>query len=299
MSHSVSLVIPTYKRHKVLKDLLDHINSTYFDDLSESCFSIWVLDQSPETFKYENSDFRYKLNHIKLDIPGLPNARNWALRNIGSDILIFIDDDVELSRELIKSHVAPFKNKDVGAVAGKIIEKNTDKKGIKYSGSSTSKMYGINIFGLYYQNRGGDKEVYTLGFPGGNFSLRRTAINKVGLFDIKFGGNAQLEETDYAYRLRNAGYKIQFNPKAELLHFAILSGGVRQGDMTKKSYWRIHNTTYFTLKNRSIILFPVFIVSALLMSIIMASKNQEPLKAWKIISSGLVDGVKSYLQVKK
>lgn len=297
MSLSVNLVIPTYKRHKVLRDLLNHINDTHFNDVDKYDFSIWVLDQSPEEFEYDNSAYRYKFNYTRLDIPGLPNARNWALQNLNSDILIFIDDDVELDEAFIKNHVEPYEtNREIGAIAGKIIEDDNTKQGINYSKRATSKLYGINILGIYYQNRGGDKKVHALGFPGGNFSLSRSAIESVGLFDIDFGGNAQLEETDYAYRLRKKGYQILFNPGAKLIHFAISSGGVRLKNGIKKNYWRLHNTTYFTLKNRTLILFPIYFVSAILISFIMAFKTSDFSKNWKVIKDGIFDGIKTYRQ---
>lgn len=295
MKLRVSLVIPTYNRHNVLSILLDEINTIEFNGVEKNKFNICILDQSTVNFEYDYNNFKYEVIYKRLDLPSLPNARNWAIKHLKSDILIFIDDDVKLNEEFLLNHIKPFENhQHIGAIAGKIIEKDNRKPGIKFHSKTSKRMYGISLFGIYYQNRGGDIGSNVLGFPGGNFSLRREAIQSVGFFDLKYGGNAQLEETDYAYRLRNKGYGIFFSPKAELIHFGISNGGVRQKNDISKRYWRLHNTTYFTLKNRPLILFPIYLISAFFISIIIAYKTTGFSIRGLTLFTGIIDGIKSY-----
>ncbi len=44
---------------------------------------------------------------------------------------------------------------------------------------------------------------------------------KAGKFDGRFGGSAHLEETDMCIRIRKAGYRLVFDPEAELVHLKV------------------------------------------------------------------------------
>ncbi len=57
--------------------------------------------------------------------------------------------------------------------------------------------------------------------------VRRAAVEKVGLFDEDFFLYA--EETDWCYRFRQAGWKVMFTPRAEVVHLN-KGSGKRQPD---------------------------------------------------------------------
>ena len=58
-------------------------------------------------------------------------------------------------------------------------------------------------------------------------SFRKEAIIKAGGFDECFGGSTHLEETDLCMRIIKEGYKIVFDPQAELIHLKDTKGGCR------------------------------------------------------------------------
>ena len=62
---------------------------------------------------------------------------------------------------------------------------------------------------------------------GCNMSFRKEAILKAGGFDECFGGSTHLEETDLCMRIIKEGYKIVFDPQAELIHLKDTKGGCR------------------------------------------------------------------------
>lgn len=64
--------------------------------------------------------------------------------------------------------------------------------------------------------------------PGGNFSVRRSALQVVGGIDEVLSlGAALYEESELALRLHKAGHRTWFEPSARLLHLAAPMGGCR------------------------------------------------------------------------
>jgi GT2 family glycosyltransferase len=72
----------------------------------------------------------------------------------------------------------------------------------------------------------------------------------VGGFDRRYVGTALLEDTDYGYRVRRAGWRILFEPRAELVHLSAPSGGVRVEDALRTEVARFRSTAYFVHKHR-------------------------------------------------
>ncbi|MDE1889744.1 MAG: glycosyltransferase family 2 protein [Planctomycetota bacterium] len=128
---------------------------------------------------------------------------------------------------------------------------------------------------------------------GCNMSFRKEAIIKAGEFDERFGGSAHLEETDLCLRIRKAGYKIVFDPEAELIHLKDTKGGCRAENYKQWFYWYGHNNTLFFLKNFSRSLLPVFAISSFMRLALSACKRLNPMiVVWGI--GGYWAGLASY-----
>ena len=108
-------------------------------------------------------------------------------------------------------------------------------------------------------------------------SFRKEAIIKAGGFDERFGGSAHLEETDLCLRIRKAGYKIVFDPKAELIHLKDTKGGCRAENYKQWFYGYGHNNMLFFLKNFNRYLFPAFVISSFIRLILSACKRYNPM----------------------
>ena len=285
----ISVIIPTYERHEaVIRTVVDLKNEivTYLRDEAE----LIVVDQSAkENFRLieiekNSGDF---IRYLKIEEAGLPNARNVGIRYAKGEICVFLDDDVIVSPCFIREHLKLYADPLVGAVAGKVTEKN--KKSIQTI--TPSNMCAINIFGRACPNLGGSSQREVAAFRGGNFSFRRCIHEKIGYFDLNFEGSALLEESVYAYRIRRAGYKIIFSPAAELFHLELPSGGCRQRNLLETQYWRLRNTTLFYLKNMPRITFPLFVLTFIA---IAALKSKGSASAFKFLVSGFKHGYLVY-----
>lgn len=128
-------------------------------------------------------------------------------------------------------------------------------------------------------------------------SFRKEALIKAGGFDERFGGSAHLEETDLCLRIRRGGYKIVFDPKAELIHLKDTKGGCRAENYKQWFYWYGHNNMLFFLKNFSQYLFPIFIISSFIRLILSACKRLNPMIViWG--TKGYMTGLANYYKSK-
>ena len=77
--------------------------------------------------------------------------------------------------------------------------------------------------------------------------FRMAVVREIGGFDRRTN---LLEETDFSTRLRKAGWRILFEPKAELLHLSTPAGGVRDATPLNTERQRFRSTAYYVLKHR-------------------------------------------------
>ncbi len=302
-NYRVSLIVPTFERCQVVTDLIRHISSIEFVGINRERIEIILIDQSNSPCKDLLSamdECKYTIKYLRISHPSLPNARNVGIRESAGDICIFIDDDVRLNDHFLHFHLKEYTDEKVCAVAGKVTEHNlTGFVSLRESNYRTPRtMFGISFLGLYYPNRGGVTKEFVYAFPGGNFSIRKKIVSEIGLFDTRYKGSGQLEETDFAYRLRRKGYKIAFSPYAEVIHLRVSIGGCRTISKVSKWYWRFHNTTLFMLKNKSLITFPIFLISFTLIGLWLARKKKPFLRNYLHLLKGIGGGFTTFLREK-
>jgi GT2 family glycosyltransferase len=293
---TVSLIIPTLNRGAVLLELLENISSLGSVRNLKFQLQIVIVDQSDIKFidEYQLPDYCYfEITYVYLVRKSLPNARNVAMLHSKGEICIFIDDDVHLHEGFFEGHVSQFEDRKVGAVAGKVIEDDFIKS---IRSSTPATMYGINNLGQYYPLRGGSTLNYVLGFPGGNFSIKKSIYKEIGFFDLGYTGTSQLEETDYAYRIRKSGYLIVFNPKAVLTHLRVPAGGCRVSSLYEKRFWRFHNSMLFFLKHKSVIFLPIMVASLAAGGFFEVIKRKYSIMNYLWSLNGFVKGYRTYIK---
>ena len=239
----VTIVIPTYNRtarlQATIRQLLDQPFRT---------FELRIIDQSDGADEAANRLFTSNCSDARViyyhtTIKGLPNARNIALADARGDIVIFVDDDVILlSDDFVGAHVGCFDDPAVGGVTGRHVERmltmNSRRTACHVSwGGRTI----FNLFGTSRQNIGSCK--------GSNMSFRMAAVHQVGGFDRR---THMLEDTDFSVRIRAAGWRLVFEPAAEVLHLSILAGGVREATGLVTECRRFRSTAYYIAKHRGV-----------------------------------------------
>jgi GT2 family glycosyltransferase len=284
---AVSVIIPTYNRYPLVIDTVKSL----FPQLSGNDELI-VVDQSDNDI---SEKIRKELSVIGNIVykhvvkPSLPNARNIGIAEAKKDIVIFFDDDIIPSQQLIHAHRIGFSlAENIGCVTGKIFEEG------KIAINSTNVGAGVTWYGKAYRNFNSLKKTSVAAPIGANMSFSRKALCATGSFDCDYSGNATLEETDYGYRLRKKGFTILYNPDALLTHLVANSGGCRENVSETREYHNIKNTTRFFLKNMKRAFFPTFCIYSLILGIKRLHQKTGIIKAFLISLSAISNGVKSY-----
>ena len=281
-----SVIIPTLDREPITLETLKLLKEE-IDDSSE-CI---IVDQSDtpsillEDFKSEINNYKY----IHITEKGLPNARNVGIENSEGEIIIFIDDDVIPKKGFVKNHLENYKDSDIIAVGGKVIE-NSDifNTGGKSLGGK------INNYGKNIRNFASNEYGETEWGAGCNFSFKRNLLANNIKFDTSYAGTSVFEEADFFEQLSRIGGKIVYDPKSELTHLRAKIGGCRQLDRNIREYWRFHNATLFFLKHRSKIYFPLFIIYyAALLKYNVLRGNIKLFNMFKIYK-GIFTGIKTF-----
>lgn len=209
-SAGISIVIPTYKRGRVVLDTIRALEGIRPPDCE-----LLIVDQSPEhppgverglAAARDAGSIRW----IRLATPSIPAAMNVGLTHAAGKAVMFLDDDIIPDPELVARHVAA--QSSPGLVAGMVLQPGEVATplapGERFRFNSTAP---ANI---------GE-------FMGGNFSIDRLIALQLGGFDENFVGAAYRFEAEFAHRYVAAHGPVRFEPGAIIHHLAISEGGTR------------------------------------------------------------------------
>ncbi len=251
----ISVIIPTYGREEPLRDsIIDILKQDYPN------FEVLVVDQSPkhkaEIEAFLESQFRAdKIKWFRVKWASLPGARNYAVRRAKGEIILFIDDDVRLTPKFLAAHAKNYiENPEIGAVAGRVFDrmKLGESQGNLQIENLPPEAMDPGIAWYYIDLVHTIKPQQVLSARGCNMSFRREIFTKYRLhFDERFRGSAVREESDFCLRLRQTGYKIWYDPEADLVHLGEETGGCH--DISTRSlqyqFTFYHNHFLMAFKN--------------------------------------------------
>jgi GT2 family glycosyltransferase len=243
----VSVVIPTYRRERLLCQTLRDVLALPFPD-SE----VIVVDQSdrhePETERYLD-EVRGRLTYLRRQPPSVVAALNAGLAVARGEFVLFLDDDVRLvDRDLVGHHLENYGDPTVGGVAGRVLDADCPHEGAFDPRSADP------VWGFFHSGWSHGRRVEVTTAPGANVSFRRDVLAAVGGVDEHFVGNAFRWENDLCLRVRAAGYRIVYDPRPTVHHFYGSAGGAENrhlhGRAAASHRWYrdfFHNHVYVSL----------------------------------------------------
>jgi GT2 family glycosyltransferase len=203
------VVIPTYRRDRVLVETLDDLLA-----LPAPPAEVIVVDQSEshdtatERWLNEHAE-RGSVRWIRLATPSIPAAMNRGLLEAREPVVLFLDDDIRAEPALVEAHARAHEGARHTVIAGRVLQPWHDNDGALMEGFA----------GLEPGERNE--------FMGGNFSVRRETALRLGGFDERFVRVAYRFEAEFADRVRAAGGSIWFEPGSVIHHLKASTGGTR------------------------------------------------------------------------
>ena len=151
------------------------------------------------------------LKHLHEPRAGKCRIQNRAIAQASGEILVFLDDDLIVAPGYLEA-VEDFFNthREFAAMKGRILPGEDPEKKV----GPMAAYLDLPIVDH------GEDIVEVRGVLGANMAFRADAIKKVGPFDERLGPGAggHEEETEMSQRLRRAGFRIGYAPKALVYH---------------------------------------------------------------------------------
>ncbi len=197
----VSFVIPAFNEEKYIGKCLDSI-TPLLNSKSIDCEVIVVNNAS--TDKTRDVVLQYPVTLVDEPQKGLARARQAGFMVAKGDLIANVDADTVLTSEWIKTVLETFdSNRDLVALSGPQIFYDVPKS-VNY--------WAFIFYGISWFTHLANRFFWHTGsvLQGGNFVVRRSALEKIGGFNPQFTFYG--EDADVARRLNKVG-EVQFTFK--------------------------------------------------------------------------------------
>jgi glycosyltransferase involved in cell wall biosynthesis/GT2 family glycosyltransferase len=181
--------------------------------------------------------------------PGLTRQRNLGTSAATGDVIVFLDDDVEVSPGLFAALARAYRERDVVGATGFVVERSGRRLGDKASrlrrlllgrrGEGTMTRFG---YPRRLPESSAERDVEFM--QGCLMSARRELVERVR-FDERLTGYGLAEDEDFSYRLSRLG-RIRYLPDATVVH---KNTGFRTADQRSFNRTVVVNRAYLFRKN--------------------------------------------------
>jgi len=287
---AISIVVPSYQRSEAIKRTVAQLKAQTIWPQMEV---IVAGQQYPTDFKLDS-----EVIFLNFSEASVTKAKNSAIQKAQAEIILVLDDDLEFGPELVAWHLSHYRDENVAAVGGKVIELLPPSKSVPGSDllraiSPFRTRFGkFNFFGEPNTNSEGVKiEMVVEVTPGGNLSFLRRWWEKIGGYDENFYGNAINEDNDFCLRLVQAGGRIIFDPKIIVEHQRLPGGTRGFGDVVDWYEQLFANHLYFFLKHFPKWRLPFFFVYRLKQVLACLKYGRFSQRSWLAPVKGYWKGV--------
>lgn len=235
---AISVIICTYNRGDVLRETFDSYAAQR--GALDADVELLVVDNNStdntrditESFAAGRGNVRYVFEKT----PGLSYARNTGIREARGEIVAYVDDDVFFDPDWLGEVRDVFRrHSDADCMGGKSIP--------VFDGGRPGWITD-DLLGVYGSTMSGDAEkimIYDEHPFGLNMAFRRGALDRVGLFNQDLGRKKKnllsMEESDYFFRVSQAGLKVYYAPSA-LLYHRIPKTRINKDWVRSRYYWQ-------------------------------------------------------------
>lgn len=278
----VSIITVNYNQSEVTRDLLISLRKLSYANVEIIVVDNASPDDSPDWLKIDFPEIILLKNQENM---GFAGGNNMGIRAAHGAFFLFINNDTEVEPGLIEPMVELFqKDNSIGMISPKIRFYHTPDT-IQYAGYTLMSPFTMrqNLIGYHEVDRGQyDDEKETFSVHGAAMMVPRRVIEKVGMMaEIFF---LYYEEHDWSARIRNAGYKIYYQPRSLVMHKESISTGK---ESPLKIYYISRNRVVYARRNSSGL--------TLLINLIYLNMITIPKSGLKYILKGRFDLLKAFL----
>jgi GT2 family glycosyltransferase len=147
---------------------------------------------------------------------GLSVARNRALRTAQGELLVFTDDDCRLSKEYVTDLLRHDAADAEPVLRGGRVELG-DHTDLPITIRTTTARQRLNR-----RTNPATHDCIVGQISGCNMTMRRALVEKLGLFDERFGVGSTIEsgeDSDYLFRAYLAGFTLEYVPDMTVFHY--------------------------------------------------------------------------------
>jgi GT2 family glycosyltransferase len=154
---------------------------------------------------------------------GSSSSRNVGLRLAKERICFILDDDLKLESYFFASIISAWKDDPQLLGVGGVIINNRSKSGLekrynKIFGLNAELSWDVNERGFQSWNDGIKDSQTAFYVHGGVCAYDKEIVQKLGGFTVFGGGREALEDLDFCWRAKQAGYYFLIIPDAKVFH---------------------------------------------------------------------------------
>jgi len=252
----VSICIVTFNKVDLLKKCIDSIlGNTSYPNYKILIHSNGCEDGTKEYLESISEDERiFPIISENNDVFVLPN--NWMMQKFPDDDVVLLNNDVEVTENWLTGLVKEaYLSPTVGIVGSKILY--PDGKLQEFGGELYTDGTGRNIGKWEDPDQEEYKIVKRASFVSGcSFFLKRSTINKVGVFDEQFHP-CYCEDADYCYNAWRNGIETVVTPESIIYHFEGATSGTdtssgfkKYQTINMKKFYKKHKQKIEEINNR-------------------------------------------------
>jgi len=226
----VSIIIPVYNQFTFTYHCLESIKNT----IKDIPYEIIIADDCSTDLTRDIQKISENINVVRntTNLRFLKNCNN-ATKEARGTYIVFLNNDTVVQPDWLSSLLSIIeKNEKVGLVGSKLIYANgllQEAGGIIWNDASScnyGKSCDPNNSDFNYV-----KEVDYI--SGCSILIRASLWQQLGGFDEYFAP-AYFEDTDLAFQVREAGYKVVYQPSSVVIHYEGISNGTNVTTGQKK-----------------------------------------------------------------
>lgn len=224
-----------------------------------------VLQKSPgaTVFVADNGSTDDSVSMMKSEFPQVPllhqennqgfaGGYNWVLGQVDAEYYVLLNSDVAVGDNWLEPIVELMdSDENIAACQPKILSFD-QKSQFEYAGASGGFIDRLGypfcrgrVFETMETDQGQYDDVREIFWAtGACMMVRASVFHKLGGLDSDFF--AHMEEIDFCWRAKNAGYKIMVQPKSSIFH---VGGGTLPKSSAKKTYLNFRNNFMLLYKN--------------------------------------------------